>query len=81
MASTIVFCMDNPIKTTLDDWMFLHKGRVSVGLDKGDHFEILAYSDNRSDWPELSRMAKRKKAVHIKSVISERFIPFGAGSG
>ena len=71
MTSTITFCMDNPIRTTLDDWMFAHNNRVSVGMDKGDYFEILAYSDNRSDWPKLSRMAKREKAVYIKSVESE----------
>lgn len=71
MTSSIIFCMDNPIETTLDDWMFGHRDRVSVGRECGDHYEILAYSDNRSDWPELSRMAKREKALHIKSVRSE----------
>lgn len=71
MANTITFCLDDPIKTSLNDWMFEHNNRVSVGVDKGDYFEILAYSDNKSDWPELSRMAKQKKAVHIKSVVSE----------
>lgn len=49
-----------------------HIGRVSVGREiDDDHLEILAYSDNRDDWPELSRMAKRENATHIKSVISE----------
>ena len=66
----ITFCTESPIKTTLNDWMRI-KDRVSVGRDEGDHYEILAYSDNRSDWPELSRMAKRENAVHIKSVLSE----------
>ncbi len=70
MASTIILCMDHPIVTTLRDWM-RNKNRVSVGRVRGDHYEILAYSDNRSDWPELSRMAKKEKAVHIKSVKSE----------
>ena len=52
--------------------MLIHIGRVSVGREiDDDHLEILAYSDNRDDWPELSRMAKREKATHIKSVISE----------
>ncbi len=72
MANTITFCRDNPIRTTLDDWMLSHIGRVSVGREiDDDHLEILAYSDNRDDWPELSRMAKRENATHIKSVISE----------
>ena len=71
MANTITFCMDNPINTTIDDWME-HLNRVSVGrIIDDDHFEILAYSDNRADWPELSRMARREKALHIKSFISE----------
>ena len=71
MASTITFCMDNPIKTDIDDWMFSHKGRVSVGRDFDDYYEILAYSDNKSDFPELTRLARRENAVYINSVISE----------
>ena len=71
MATTITFCMDDPIRTTIDDWMS-HIDRVSVGREiDDDHFEILAYSDNRDDWAELSRMARREKALHIKSFISE----------
>ncbi len=70
MTSTITFCMDNPIRTTLDDWMD-HIGRASVGREIGDHYEILAYSDNRSDFPELSRMARKNKYKYIKSFISE----------
>ena len=71
MASSIIFCMDNPIKTNIDDWMYNHKGRVSVGRDLNDHYEILAYSDNESDFPELTRMARRENALYINSVISE----------
>lgn len=70
MASTIIFCMDNPIETTLRDWM-KYRNRASVGRDCDDHYEILAYSDNRSDFPELSRMAKKYKYKYIKSFISE----------
>lgn len=29
MANTITFCMENPIMTTIDDWMG-HLNRVSV---------------------------------------------------
>lgn len=70
MTTTITFCMDDPIETTLRDWM-KHRNRASVGRDCDDHYEILAYSDNRSDFPELSRMAKKSGAVYIKSFISE----------
>ena len=71
MTNTITFCMDNPIRTPIRDWM-AHRDRVSVGRRvDDDNFEILAYSDNRADWPELSRMARREKVLHIKSFISE----------
>ena len=71
MANTITFCMDNPIKTTIDDWMS-HIGRASVGTTTdNDNYEILAYSDNEADWPELSRMASKNNYKYIKSFISE----------
>ena len=67
MPSTITLCIENPIRTPIDDWMD-HNNRVSVGRRvDDDHFEILAYSDNEDDWPELGRMAKREHALHIKS--------------
>ena len=71
MASTITFCIENPIRTTIDDWME-NLDRVSVGrrIDD-DHFEILAYSDNKADFAELTRMARREHALHIKSFVSE----------
>ena len=61
MASTITFCMDNPIKVSLYDWMD-HIGRASVIKGYDDHYEVLAYSDNESDFPELSRMARNNNA-------------------
>lgn len=70
MTSTITYC-DNPIKTDIADWMNEHIGRVSVGRDKEDYYEILAYSDQKSDRPELQRMARKEKAIYIKSVLSE----------
>lgn len=70
MSNTITFCMDNPIKTSLRSWM-KHRDRASVGRDCQDHYEILAYSDNRSDFPELCRMAKKNDYKYIKSFISE----------
>ena len=70
MASKIIFCMDDPIKTSLREWM-RHRDRASVGRDCKDHYEILAYSDNRADFPELTRMARKNKAIYIKSFISE----------
>lgn len=72
MASTITFCEDNPIMTSLDDWMNTHIGRVSVGRrQRPGFFEIIAYSDQESDFAELSKMAKREKATFINSFISE----------
>ena len=71
MASTITFCMDNPIKTDISDWLISHRGRVSVGKEREGYYEILAYSDQKSDFPELHRMARKNKAKYINSVISE----------
>ena len=71
MSSTITFCIDNPIKTDITDWMNSHIGRVSVGRDMDDYYEIIAYSDQKSDFPELTRMARKEKAQYIKSVSSE----------
>lgn len=71
MTNSITYCDDHPIKTDIADWMNEHIGRASVGRDKEDYYEILAYSDQKSDRPELQRMAKREKAVFIKSVLSE----------
>lgn len=71
MTNTITYCDDHPIKTDIADWMNEHIGRTSVGRDKEDYYEILAYSDQESDRPELQRMAKREKAVYIKSILSE----------
>ena len=71
MASTITFCMDNPIRTTIDDWM-RNKGRVSVGREvDNDYFDILAYSDNEADFAELDRLADEENALHINSFVSE----------
>ena len=71
MATTITFCMDNPIRTTIDDWM-RNKGRVSVGREvDNDYFEILAYSDNEADFAELDRLADKENALHINSFVSE----------
>ena len=70
MTSTITYC-DDPIKTDIADWMNEHIGRVSVGRDKEDYYEILAYSDQKADRPELQRMARKEKAIYIKSVLSE----------
>lgn len=61
MTNSITYCDDHPIKTDIADWMNEHIGRASVGRDKEDYYEILAYSDQKSDRPELQRMAKREK--------------------
>lgn len=70
MESTITFCMDNPIKVSLYDWMD-HIGRASVLKGYDDHYEVLAYSDNESDFPELSRMARKNNAKYMMSALSE----------
>ena len=71
MTSKIIFCMDNPIKTDITDWLNEHIGRVSVGRDRDDYYEILAYSDQKSDFPKLHKIAKEEKAIYINSVVSE----------
>ena len=71
MTSTITFCMDNPIRAPISDWMD-HIDRVSVGRQvDDDNFEILAYSDNEDCFPELYRLAKKENALNIHSFISE----------
>ena len=72
MASTITMCIDNPIQTKGSDWMVEHIGRCSVGRrQRPGYYEIIAYSDNESDFPELSRMARKENATFINSFISE----------
>ncbi|MBQ6134314.1 MAG: hypothetical protein IJI65_09195 [Lachnospiraceae bacterium] len=73
MANTITFCMDNPIQTNGTDWMAEHVGRASVArMQRPGYYEILAYSDNAEDFPELSRMARQEEnATYMKSIISE----------
>ena len=71
MTSTITLCMDNPIKTDIADWLIQHRGRFSVGIPKDGYYEILAYSDQKSDRPALHQIARTNKAKYIKSVISE----------
>ena len=71
MTNTITYCLDNPIRTLISDWM-AHIDRFSVGkrIDD-DHFDILAYSDNENDYTELYDLAKRENALNIHSFISE----------
>ena len=71
MASTITFCTDSPIKTTLREWLNSYVGRVSVGKKNGAYFEILAYSDFESDFPELHKIARKEGATYINSFLSE----------
>lgn len=71
MKSTITYCTENPIKTDLVAWLNAHLGRVSVGKKCEGYYEILAYSDQEADFPELHRLAKKNQASYINSVISE----------
>ncbi len=71
MTSTIKLFMDNPIKVSLNEWMD-HIDRASVVKRNGDgSYEILAYSDNEADFPEISRIAKQNKAKYMRSILSE----------
>ena len=72
MSNTITLCTENPIKTERNKWMQDHIGRDSVGIDRGDHYEILAYSDQRSDRAELRQMAENMDALLIMSFKSAR---------
>lgn len=71
MASSIIYCEDNPVKTSLSEWMNQYAGRVSVGRRHQNSLEILAYSDSREDVPALYKMAKERQATYINSVLSE----------
>ena len=73
MASTITYCIDNPIRTKGSDWMVEHIGRCSVArMRQPGLYEILAYSDNEADFPEVSRMAKREEGTtFMNSFVSE----------
>ena len=71
MASTITFCMNNPIETKVSDWLNEHIGRAAVGRKKGDCYEILAYSDQESDHSELYNLARTNGARYIRSFLSE----------
>ena len=66
-SSTITYC-ETPIITVLMDWINEHIGRISVGVRKDDHFEILAYSDNDDDSAQLRSYAKLKAAKYINSI-------------
>ena len=71
MTTTITFCMDNPIKVSLNDWMD-HINRASVVKRNSDgSYEVLAYSDNEADFPEISRMARKNNAKYMRSILSE----------
>ena len=71
MASSIIFCIDNPIKVSLNDWMH-HVNRASVVKQDSDgNYVILAYSDNEADFPEISRIARMYNAKFMRSILSE----------
>ena len=71
MSSTITFCMNDPIQISLNDWMH-HIDRASVVKRTADgRYEILAYSDNTADFPEISRLARKANAKYMRSILSE----------
>lgn len=71
MASAIIFCMDNPIRISISDWLNKYIGRAAVGRKKDGYYEILAYSDQESDHPVLYNMARKNGARYIRSFLSE----------
>ena len=70
MNNTIVYC-DDPIKTTLSEWMDKYINRISVGKKVNDGCEIYAYSDRKEDGPELQKFARKIHAAIIHSILSE----------
>jgi hypothetical protein len=62
--------MDSPIKVSLNEWAS-HIGRASVLRSNEGEYEVLAYSDNKEDFPELSKMARKHDAKYMKSILSE----------
>ena len=71
MSAIITFCMDNPIRTNKRKWKREHRGRQSVGFVRGKDYDIVAYSDQDSDGPELYQMARKMNARFINSFESE----------
>ena len=67
----ITFCTESPIRVGVSDWLKSHIGRAAVGKRQGGFYEILAYSDQESDHPELYRMARENHARYIRSFLSE----------
>ncbi len=64
----------NPIATDKNNWLFQHKGRISVGLKSCDDpsiINIIAYSDNIEDAPILRNIAKDENAIIIKNYMEE----------
>ncbi len=66
-TSTITYC-ETPVITVLMDWLNDHIGRISVGIRRDDHFEIIAYSDNDDDSDQLRKYAKQRGAKYINSI-------------
>ena len=64
----------NPIATDKNNWLFQHKGRISVGLKSCDDpsmVNIIAYSDNIEDAPILRKIAKDENGIIIKNYMEE----------
>ena len=73
MTKGITYCMDNPVRSSVSEWLNTYIGRISVGRRTGvkKEIEILAYSDNEDDSSSLREMAKKEGALYIRSLESE----------
>lgn len=76
MSNTIIFPV-NPIYVDETEWLLQNIGRISVALETSNQnfVDIIAYSDNRSDLPELHNIAKNKGGYLIKNN-SERGVDY-----
>lgn len=67
--SKIIYCESKPIRIAGTDWLYEHIGRISVGRKIASNlFDIIAYSDDRSDSKVLRGYARKQGAFYIRSV-------------
>lgn len=73
MKSSITYCTEQPLKSTIAKWLNTYVGRIAVGRRTGKkrEIEILAYSDSETDSLALREFAKQVGANYIRSVSSE----------
>lgn len=74
MKSNIIYCTEQPLKSTIANWLNTYVGRIAVGRRTGKQreIEILVYSDSEADSSVLREFAKQVGANYIRSVSRER---------